>query len=179
MNDIDDRLIGYAERWRVAQPEPPTVDWQRLSSTHWRWRPQLWIPLAAAAAVLALVGAGIAFVNHEAGPPGPVQPGSPVPWRSLEPRHPVIPTLDFPPEPDPAQAATLPACHTSDTDTDPRASAITLLITSAVRCQLSGTATVVPLDPDGPWSRPRLSIPPPTAAGKVRFRSEQTRSGSA
>lgn len=140
---IDDRLQGYAARWRDALPPPPAVPTdlpaQHVATGVRRFSGGWWLPLGAAAAVLAVVvvlavrpGAE-ALTDVDRGvsggptasssattsatpttPPTSTALGGVVPWAPLPPTFPVIPTTGVPESPDPALAQGLPVCRAAD-----------------------------------------------------------------
>jgi hypothetical protein len=123
MNDgVENRLTQYADRWRAAQPAVPEIDIPLLLRHREVGRRVRWIvPLAAAAAVAALVVGGLQIAGRNRAAPSPPaatpSPGSVVPWAPLDPTHPSIPTVTIPPSPDPADAGGLPACRADDLKT--------------------------------------------------------------
>lgn len=88
--NVDERLHEYGERWRTAQPPPPEIDLDRLVGGGSR-RSRLaggrgWLPVAAAAAAVALivggVGAAVTLLPRGRGS-APAAGGAVVPWQPL------------------------------------------------------------------------------------------------
>ncbi|MGB2700682.1 MAG: hypothetical protein WBC31_09985, partial [Candidatus Phosphoribacter baldrii] len=140
---IDDRLQGYAARWRDALPPPPAVPTdlpaQHVANGVRRFSGGWWLPLGAASAVLAVVVVlairpGADAVNGvdrgvsggptatssattsatPTTPPTSTALGGVVPWAPLPPAFPVLPTTGVPESPDPALAQGLPVCRAAD-----------------------------------------------------------------
>jgi hypothetical protein len=66
--ETDDLLRADGDRWRAAQPPPPEPDVERLLEAAERRAAPRWIPLAAAAAVVALVAGAVTVANLRSSP---------------------------------------------------------------------------------------------------------------
>jgi hypothetical protein len=135
---IDEQLQGYAARWRDALPPTPAVptDLPTHSAGFGRRGRGVagWLPLVAAAAVLAVVvvavrlGQGGTDLGSVGGPTasatttatssatatGSAVNNGVVPWVPLPATNPTIPTTTVPASPDPALAQGLPVCRAAD-----------------------------------------------------------------
>jgi hypothetical protein len=99
---MDDRLSAAARRWQDQQPLAPDVPLERLDAPLARHLP--WRAVVVAAAAVVLVGGGAAAVVRALGPDDATPrasdtsptaqvesaPHRVVPWRDLEPGHPVL-----------------------------------------------------------------------------------------
>jgi DNA-directed RNA polymerase specialized sigma24 family protein len=100
---MEERLSAEARRWQEDQPVPPDVPLDRLDAPLAR-RPSRQAVVAAVAMAVLLGGGAVAVVRALGGAdtaprPAATSPtplvghhpsGHPVPWRDLEPRHPVL-----------------------------------------------------------------------------------------
>ncbi|MBK7271694.1 MAG: hypothetical protein IPI13_00470 [Actinomycetales bacterium] len=134
---IDEQLQGYAARWRDALPPTPAVptDLPTHSAGFGRRGRGVagWLPLVAAAAVLAVVvvavrlGQGGTDLGSVGGPTAATKTATSsatatgsavnngvVPWVPLPATNPTIPTTTVPASPDPALAQGLPVCRAAD-----------------------------------------------------------------
>jgi hypothetical protein len=108
-DDVDRRLSGRGARWREAEPPPPAVDPEALTT---RRTPRWVVPVAAAAAVVAVVAGGAVLVGRDGdSAPPPVDTASPspdragvVPFEPIDPRHPKYPAPTRVLVPDPRDA---------------------------------------------------------------------------
>jgi hypothetical protein len=155
MNDLDQRLTDYAQRWQAAQPPPPTVDHRQFRTVPAIRQPRLWLPLAAAAVAVALVATGIAVLRNESNRAPVVPLGQPIPFAPQPASYQPIPSIEVPERPDPAVAAQLPPCATGDLQLSANKEGaggtvyLAVTITSTTPCKLSGYPVVTPLGPEG------------------------------
>jgi len=163
--DVDRALRDYAARWRQAQPGPAPIDLGRVT----RPGPPRWLPVAAVAAAVAALSAGVFLApdrtggGHVTPPPPPAtrtperNPDAVIPWQPLPPVNATFPSTTVPPSPDPAPARGLPPCRASQlTATVERGAAagtlydgVNLRAASGAACRLEGRPQVTALGPHG------------------------------
>lgn len=148
---IDERLRGYAERWRESVPEPAPIDPDALTG-RWGGGGRWLAPVAAVAAAAVLIGAVLTTPGVQAVIAGRVN--ADVPWAPLAATDPQIPThrerISFEPLPG------IPLCQADQVGAKASLAAsfgdtiwVDVDLSTSQPCQLRGRPKVLALDAQG------------------------------